>query len=103
MTTTTWSAFIAPRKQTEHGDKFDPSDLAEKFISHFESGERIRVEFDYGSGGKCVRTGRVSVTTGWKPAFLLIRRRTDRGSSTLLNSDDRITHVQQNNGKYTEA
>lgn len=81
---------LTARKQREHGDRFDASDLHSQFIPYFNSGDRIRV-----ANGEYVRTGRVGVTTGWKPAFLLMHRASDHGSSDVLGPDDQITHVQR--------
>jgi hypothetical protein len=75
------------------GEKFDPSDLAPQFVEYFESGERIKVETDHGEW-RNIRTGTISVTTGWRPAFLLIHRRNSDGSSDVLGARDRVTHVQ---------
>jgi len=65
-----------------HGKKFSTADLCDKFVPYFESGERITVEV-YGM----VKRGTVSVTSGWKPTFLLMLRRTSRWSSWLLKDD----------------
>lgn len=75
--------FLA-RKEREHGARWDPSELADKFGPAFSSGERIRVEFPWGE----VRTGTVGVTTGWRPVFLLMLSSRSRGSSYIL--DDRV-------------
>lgn len=74
-----FQAYLA-RKRYEFGDRFDPSDLSPKFIPYYESGQRIIVRLP---GGEEER-GYVHITTGWKPAFLLIHRRSDLGSATLL-------------------
>ena len=66
----------------EWGDKFDPSALAQKFVRFYESGQRIEVKFSPDSEPE---RGYVGCTTGWKPSFLLIHRRSDLGSSTLLS------------------
>lgn len=76
--------FIA-RKTQEFGDKFDASDLDPRFIEFFNSGQRIKVR----SFGEVV-TGTVGVTTGWKPAFLLMRRSNSVGSTWLLGPHDEI-------------
>jgi hypothetical protein len=75
----------APR---EFGRVFDDSALAPQFIRFFETGQRIEV-----SGPSGVRRGRVGVTAGWCPCFLLMHRRSDRGSSDLLGLKDRVTRV----------
>lgn len=79
------------RKRAEHGERFDPSDLAEQFIPYFISRERIRVE---GLADEPL-TGTVGVTTGHKPAFLLMRRSSDHGSMWLLSDEHRITAVKR--------
>lgn len=78
------------RKQREFGDKFDTSDLAPEFIEYFNSGERIEVEFRSKLTREVYETkrGTIGVTTGWKPAFILMLRKTSRGSSHLLSSSD---------------
>jgi len=83
-----YDEFVA-RKQREYGDKFDPSDLAEKFVHFFDYGQRIEVKTPYGE----VERGRVGVTTGWKPSFLLVHRRSDHGSSTLLSDKYEVTRI----------
>jgi hypothetical protein len=79
------------RKTAEYGDRFDASDLAPQFVRYFNSQERIRVD---SHGGEHVRTGRVSVTSGWRPAFMLMHRSSDLGSSDVLGADDKIIAVQ---------
>lgn len=81
-------------KSREHGEKWDPSDLTPKFIPYFESGDRIRVRYRHGDY-VMTRTGTVSVTTGWRPAFLLIRRVSDHGSSDVLSEQDEIIAVKR--------
>ncbi len=76
------------RKKAEYGEKFDPSDLDARFVPAFESGERVRLKF-YGEG---VKTGTVSVSTGWKPVFILILTRRSMGSSYTLNKNVEFTH-----------
>lgn len=85
----TFAAFLE-RKRAEHGAKFDPSDLAPAFIQYFESQERIEV-VNKGFGYR--RRGRVGVTSGWKPAFLLIHRVSDWGSSDVLGAGDEVVKV----------
>lgn len=83
-------AYLA-RCRARHGDKFDPSELVPRFAAFLGTGQRIRVantRYDY------VRTGTVGATGGWRPAFLLMHRSSDVGSSDILGPDDVITHVQ---------
>lgn len=82
------------RKRTEHGDKFDPSDLAPQFVPYLHEDQRIKVRTRWGEE----LTGTVGVTTGWRPAFLLMRRTSAYGSSTVLGKDDQIIAVKA--GKY---
>lgn len=84
MTNRAYDAAIA-RHKAEHGDKFDDSDLDPRFIPFYQTGQRIKVE----TLGKEV-TGTVSMTTGWRPSFLLMRRSSDHGSIYLLGPSDTI-------------
>jgi hypothetical protein len=77
---------LVTRKRNEYGAKFDTSNLASKFIRYYESGQRVIVKMSYGE----VERGYVGVTTGWKPVFLLVHRRSDYGSSTTLSDKDEI-------------
>ena len=72
------------------GQYTDTSDLdaAGQFKPYFR-GPRIRVD-----GPAGIRTGTVGMTTGWRPAFLLMHRVTDSGSSDVLGPEDRIVAVQ---------
>lgn len=83
------------RKRREFGSQFDPSDLDRRFVRYFESGERISVDFwSGGPGWTQIVRGHVSVTSGWKPSFMLMRTRRSMGSELLLGPRDRIVpHV----------
>jgi hypothetical protein len=76
------------QKRAQYGDRFDTSELHSQFIPYFRTGQRIRVQ-----SGEHVRTGTVGVTTGWKPAFLLIHRSSDHGSADVLSAQDQVTHL----------
>jgi hypothetical protein len=89
---------LVARGTARHGERFDPSELAEEFRRYYETGERIRVVTTYGQGESAetyTRTGTVGVTTGWRPAFLLIHRSSDHGSSDLLSDRDRVVAVKR--------
>lgn len=89
--------FIA-RKRKEYGERFDASDLDPRFIPYFHSDVRIKVE----TCGK-ILTGTIGVTTGWRPAFLLMLRSSSHGSSWLLSRpSDRILAVKHGR-KYVEV
>jgi hypothetical protein len=75
-------------KRREYGARFDASDLASAFVPYYESGARIEVQ----DGPDKVR-GRVGVTTGWRPCFLLMRRRSDRGSSYTISERNKVLRV----------
>jgi len=75
-------------KKREFGDKFDPSDLSSQFVPYFENGRRIEVDFGYE-----IKRGTVGVTTGWKPAFLLMLTKRSIGSSYLLGKNDKIIKI----------
>ena len=85
---------LLSRKRFQYGERFSEADLNKRFVPFFESGERIRID-DFGTE----ITGTVGVTTGWKPAFLLIRRRNDAGSEIVLGPKTKILAVQRG-GRY---
>ncbi len=76
---------LITRKQQEHGNKFDASDLNQEFVKHYNSGERITVDFGYEK-----KRGTIGVTTGWKPCFLLMLRRDSQGSSYTIGKNDKV-------------
>jgi hypothetical protein len=73
-------------KRGYHTDTTD-LDSASQFKPFFH-GDRIKVEGPMG-----IRFGRVGMTTGVKPAFLLMHRSTDIGSWDVLGKDDKIIAV----------
>ena len=73
------------KKKREYGDKFDPSALNPAFIQAFNNQDRVTVDFGYET-----KRGRIGVTTGWKPCFLLMLRIDSTGSSYTINSTDKI-------------
>lgn len=90
------------RQRAEYGDRFDPSSLAPQFIPYLNSGQRIKVRSTYGGDEVYERTGTVGVTGGWRPAFLLMHRSSDIGSSDVLGRKDEIVAVQRGR-KYEET
>lgn len=74
------------RQKYQWGDKFDTSELCEKFIPYFESGQRIIIKDKWGKEYR----GYVGVTTGWKPSFLLCFRSNSYSSWYTLNDNDTI-------------
>lgn len=71
------------------GQYTDTTDLdaASQFKPHFH-GPRIKV-----AGPAGTRFGTVGMTTGVKPAFLLMHRRTDIGSWDVLGPEDMVIAV----------
>ncbi len=78
------------RKQAEHGDKFDASDLTgcPNFITQFNAGRNRRVKVKFADGRE--KWGTIGVTTGWKPCFLLNHTRFSTGSSETIAPGDQI-------------
>lgn len=87
-----FASFMA-RKRQQYGDRFQPGDLTPHLIPYFESQERIEVCRTYANGETYTRRGTVGVTTGWKPAFILMSRRSARGSSDVLSSLDVVLGI----------
>lgn len=82
-------ADVIAKKQIAYGKRFDDSDLVHKFIPFYESGQRIEVDFGYGT----IKRGTVGMTTGWRPVFLLMLRKDSVGSSWTLSNKDKIVKV----------
>lgn len=76
------------RARARWGDDLDLSYLPDKWRPYL-NGPRIEVALD----GEDVTRGRVGITTGWRPVFLLVRRRSDRGSSIILVESDELLRV----------
>lgn len=88
---------LVNERSRKYGDKFSTKSLEAKFIPHFQSGNRIKVE----TMGQVI-TGTVGVTTGWVPCFLLMRTTRSLGSIYTLGPNDRILAVQYGRKKpYT--
>jgi hypothetical protein len=84
---------IEAELRQKHGDKADVSDIAAcdpNAILAYGNGYRVRVTDKHGF----TRTGRVSRTTGRKPALLLIHRSNASGSWDILSARDRVIAVQ---------
>lgn len=81
------------RVYANYANQFDASDLASQFVEYFDSGDRIEVTTSYPSGEQWIRRGRVGITSGWKPVFLLMARRNCLGSSDVLGTSDIVTRV----------
>ena len=77
------------RKKNEYGDKFDDSNLNKEFVPHFESQKRVEVTDQFGGKTK----GRIGVTTGWKPAFLLMTHGNSKGSSYVIGPKHKVTEI----------
>ena len=83
-------AELMQRGRDRHGEKFDPSDLDPRFARYWEKGDRLRIR-------TCdmVLTGRVGVSTGWRPCWLLMRTSRSLGSPWVLGSRDEILGVKR--------
>ena len=77
------------RAKSNHGDKFRDSRLNRNFIHAFNEGDSYRVLVDFGYDDKPV-WGYIGATTGWKPCFLLLRRRGQHGSSETIDENCKI-------------
>lgn len=91
-------AMLIARGQAQYGEQFDASSLEPRFAPYLRTNTRIKVRRVYDNGEIEERTGRVGVTTGWRPAFLLMHRSSDTGSSDVLGSSDEIVAVKV--GRY---
>lgn len=68
------------RAKKAHGEKFSDANLSNQYVLAYENNLRIQVRFENG----IVKRGRVGVTTGWKPSFILLLRSDSIGSCWML-------------------
>lgn len=75
----------------------DRSALAPAFTRYYESGDRVRVAFVTLDGSEVYETltGTIGKTTGWRPAYLLMRTARSHGSPYVLSARDRIVAVKR--------
>lgn len=78
------------RQRRQFGPSFVEPVGAEHFGPFLHTGQRVRVRFAYGEE----LTGTIGVTTGFQPAFLLMRTSRSLGSPYTLGEGDRIVAVQ---------
>lgn len=93
------------RGRRQHGDRYDGSALDgvdESIKAAYRSGDRVRVRSTYADGSSWERTGVVSTTSGWVPAFMLMHRSNSHGSWDLLDERDRVV-ARWNGRKYVEV
>lgn len=83
-----WQHFLL-RKYEEYGERFSVEGINQDFIRYYESQQQVKVRFEYGE----VKTGRIGVTTGWKPCFLLMIRANSLGSSWTIGPKDKIIAI----------
>jgi hypothetical protein len=82
----------------QHGDRFDDSELYSQFRPWVGYRGRIEISGEHFANRR--RTGYLGVTSGWRPAFMLVSRSNATGSSDLLRRDDHVIARQLSDGKY---
>jgi hypothetical protein len=80
------------RLAAQWGDRFVAPREAPRFKGYFH-GPRVEVTRTRADGTTWVRRGRISISTGWQPVFLLMPRVNSTGSSDTLNSQNYVTRV----------
>jgi hypothetical protein len=91
---------IAAMKLVED-PRFTTVCLPEKFVRFYERNETVRIKIEEGISCKWTTCGRVAISTGWQPVFLLMRNRRAHGSSTVLTEDTRLVAVKEGEkGRY---
>ena len=75
-----------------HGAKFDECLLAPNFKPYYR-GPRIEVRTHNPDGTTFTRRGRVGITSGYCPVFILLPRSDSRSSSDILKDTDEIVRV----------
>jgi hypothetical protein len=83
--------YFARAKSKEHyGSEFSSADLAPKFRKFFRTDTLVKIEVD----GQVV-SGKIDVSTGWKPSFVLVKSKPIRNTSRIvwLNNKHKIIAV----------
>jgi hypothetical protein len=75
-----------------HGDRLSEVGLAPQFRPYY-NGPRVEVRTTYPDGTTHTRRGRIGITAGHHPVFILLPRRDSRFSSDTLNDRDEIVRV----------
>lgn len=76
-----------------HGDKLDLSEIPAGL-------KRVAVTTDTRVKLNTGEFGYIGITSGWKPALILLHNSRSTGSSRVLTANDYVTHIQAQNGKY---
>lgn len=86
--------------RARYGEKFDTSsvDAVRYSVLEHYHGRRVILETTYDSGAVHRRAGTISMTTGWRPAFLVMHSVSQIGSSDLITDmHTRVVAVQHGN------
>lgn len=83
------------RGKARHGDKWSDAELLPAFRRWYGTGERVKVRYTYRDGSTEDTTGTIGMTTGWRPAFLLIRTSRSIGSSYVIGQNDKVVAVKR--------
>ncbi len=67
----------------------DYSELDPRFLDYFESGQRIEITYEWGETERCY----VGKSTGYKPIWLLIRKKNSFGGEALM--PNKITAIKE--------
>lgn len=86
--------------RARYGEKFDTSsvDVVHRSVREYYHGPRVILETTYDRGEVHRRAGTISMTTGWRPAFLAMHSVSQIGSSDLITGiNTRVVAVQHGN------
>lgn len=75
-----------------HGSRFSEGGLAPQFRPYYH-GPRLEVRTTYSDGTTYTRRGRIGITTGHVPVFVLLPRRDSHSSSDILDDRDEIVRI----------
>lgn len=81
-------------KKNVHGSKFSEESINRSFIKYYNNQKRVEVSFCNSDGKRFeVKRGRIGITTGHVPCFLLLLTKRSISSTYTIGKNDRVIKI----------
>lgn len=81
-------------KKNVHGSKFSTESINPSFIKYYNNQQRLEVSFCDCNGKEFeIKRGRIGITTGHVPCFLLLLTKRSISSSHTIGKNDKFVRV----------